>query len=602
MILRALRAAGCAVGFAGIALAPGATRAADATDGLALVHVEANVGSASGGHLALLVGDRLHHFQVDSSGPEAGRLLQVREDWEPARFRYGTLENRPLHVAWVPLSAAQLDRVRDRLRRSFLEQQREREALRRAGDDVAHLEALRGAGPGVPVAAAGLLDPARPGTARPTGLRDRIARELGAGFLERERRRTAEGRAALGLPGPGTSPDLLLQRREHLAVEWALRALAEAWPLAPRVSIEAPGAAALNADERRVLRAFAADLDRSVLALLRSARPDRGQALLLATARRLALARSLASGRLVLLDPLPARPPTLSARELATLRPELEATLAIARRAWREERQARLAAPLDEPRLNRLEQSAARTRELQRAAADSSIGVRVPSGLGALVPARSRAIPVAAQPGAALDRALAASIARREALEARFDGRYAYHLLRRNCVHALDALLTDSLGREGWPVAGDDFVPWLYFARARAGLPGARVERLSSYRERALADLYAREAPAWVYARESNRLFSAVYRYRPRDGSFLFFTSDAVAPRPIFGAANLAWALGDGLLGLASAPFDRGHRLRSAGRGLFFSAPELVFLNFRKGSFDAASLEADASGGGTRQP
>jgi hypothetical protein len=36
-----------------------------------------------------------------------------------------------------------------------------------------------------------------------------------------------------------------------------------------------------------------------------------------------------------------------------------------------------------------------------------------------------------------------------------------------------------------------------------------------------------------------------------------------------------------------TAPFDDGRRLRAGFHGAFFSLPELVFANVRKGSFDA---------------
>ena len=42
-----------------------------------------------------------------------------------------------------------------------------------------------------------------------------------------------------------------------------------------------------------------------------------------------------------------------------------------------------------------------------------------------------------------------------------------------------------------------------------------------------------------VYLRESNVLTSTIYRRNPDDSVFLFFTDDAVPPRPVFGALQL---------------------------------------------------------------
>ena len=52
------------------------------------------------------------------------------------------------------------------------------------------------------------------------------------------------------------------------------------------------------------------------------------------------------------------------------------------------------------------------------------------------------------------------------------------------------------------------------------------------------------------------------------------------------GAVNLGYGLGQGLAGVFTAPFDGGRRFRSGFYGAFFSLPELVFANVRKGSFD----------------
>ena len=116
------------------------------------------------------------------------------------------------------------------------------------------------------------------------------------------------------------------------------------------------------------------------------------------------------------------------------------------------------------------------------------------------------------------------------------------------------------------------------------------MERLPGHRERELNALRSREGALRLYARESNTLSSRIYRRRDADGSFLLFTDDVFWPRPLFGALNLAWSAGDAALGLLTAPFDRGRRLERAGKGMLFSVPELVFVNIRKGSFDAAGL------------
>ena len=77
-----------------------------------------------------------------------------------------------------------------------------------------------------------------------------------------------------------------------------------------------------------------------------------------------------------------------------------------------------------------------------------------------------------------------------------------------------------------------------------------------------------------------------LFRVQPRDSIFLFFTDDAVLPRPLFGAVNLVTGLAASAAGLAMLPVDGGEMLWAGLRGALFSLPELIFRNIRKGTFD----------------
>ena len=95
-----------------------------------------------------------------------------------------------------------------------------------------------------------------------------------------------------------------------------------------------------------------------------------------------------------------------------------------------------------------------------------------------------------------------------------------------------------------------------------------------------------------VRAREATTLTSQIYRHRHTDGSFVLFASDAGLARPLYGLVNLGYASAHTLVGVASAPLDRGQRFERGARGMLFSLPELVGLAVRKGSFDARAFDA----------
>ncbi len=569
------------VGLLAVALGP---VRADASDGgLAFVHVEANVGGASGGHSALRVGDRVYHYQL---GDE--RLLDLdRVDWDVFRFRYNVLENRPLKLAHLDVDARTQRTVADRFTSVLLRQRRERAEMAELGRDAALLEATLGRRSGVPTPAAGLFDP---GAEPPPGA-----------LALAERLRSALGADRIALPEAIESTPGAAQRyREALALGFAVRMLGDGRPLARDAWVAAPGAA-LDAPERASLRALQRGLEDAMARLLAvRARPDRAQPLLVALARHRAAERSLATGRLHLVDPFPAEAPSLGRREVRKRRAELSAVADFLDERVRGERSARLngEAP-HEHDLARLEALAARAREYRRGAEEDR-PVREPGDV--LVPRRNRdlAVPAPAPPGASAR--VAALREEHDALRAARETHWHYDLFGRsgeNCVTQLGHTVNEALGDPQGPLGGRvdpdawlRFWPLMFFRDVEEQLAVSRVEALPAHRLRLRADLDERDGRLTTRLRESNTLTSAVYTPREPDGSFLFFTDDLLLPRPLFGAVNLLWATGDGMLGLFTAPFDRGARLVRAGKGALFSVPELFFVNIRKGTFDAATLPA----------
>jgi hypothetical protein len=136
-----------------------------------------------------------------------------------------------------------------------------------------------------------------------------------------------------------------------------------------------------------------------------------------------------------------------------------------------------------------------------------------------------------------------------------------------------------------------NFIPFLSADAVRREYRVVASERWPSFRERRVAAQEARE-PRWrVRLRESNTLTATAYRPPSSDSAFLFFTDAAWPARPLFGAANLLYATGAGVLGLATWPTDGGRRLSSGAWGIVFSLPELAFINMRKGG--TAYVELD---------
>lgn len=551
--------------------------------------VEANEGYAAGGHVALRLDDAVYHLQNADDG-----LLQLRRDPAVAfRLQYALFENRPIHVTRLAVDAGTVARLHAALDERLVRENADRARLAALDADVALFDQLArrettGAGVVWPVRAGGYF--ARDGhCAAVAAVRDRVAAQRGAGDLTQRRAAVRAALAALELQpaaaaavaadAPPAPPATAAIRLRELAEQLeALDVLANAPVLRTDALLGDPDAAPLSDAERDALAATAEHMRAGLAALPFSVRPDWGYPLLLGLARLAAIEASLADNRLLGLDAWPADevapplpPPRVRDEFFAALDAQTAAVLA-------RERAACLgAAPCAAYDYARLESALNRRADLLRARRDGSAPRGSPDLLPPARPLWRSDLPLA-RCGAAraeADRAAArrAAAAARQAVAARRD----YQLVSRNCVTELLALLDGAAERPAerppWQA-----IPFVSAAALAGQFPVISRETWPSLRGS------VRPASWRDWVREHTTLTAAGYRPSGQDSTFLFFTDDTVAPRPLFGAANLAVGLADGALGLATWPFDGTRRLVAGFKGALFSLPELAFVSLRKGT------------------
>jgi len=543
-----------------------------------VVHVTANTGLAAGGHLALRIDEHAYHWEVH----EHGFLVLAREEWRTFALRYGTLENRNMRLLRLGLAPKQRTRLEGALLRFWRAEQ----------GDLAHLEALslerrwhqhlEGADP-PRLAGAGFFDDGLPGEPSAAALRERVMRALGPAALTDERTRV-EARIATAVGD---------ELRDALLLRQALIALLQARGLAAGALVDPAAelgeAGGLSIRERESLTDLAARLERSVVRLVRSPRPDRGRPLMLALARHQAVTRSLEYGRFLFLDAISDQRVILDP-EASALHRDLVAELATrAAEGWRRERQALGSTPLDETAYNLLEESATGLSEMT-AALDRGQPLRA-RPLGRLIPNRPGAVDPM-RDSKPLEGRAADAAAREERFRAKVAERYAYDLIRHNCATEIEAVLAGATGLDAGPIA---FIPaGLARGVATSDLTQETVD-LPSHRRRRVAELARQEGRLRVALRESNTWTSTVYAGSITDDAFLFFADGTPWTRPLLGAANLVYGLGQAAVGLATAPFDRGRRAWSGLRGAFYSVPEMVGFSIRKGRYDLLPRSASQS-------
>jgi hypothetical protein len=456
-------------------------------------------------------------------------------------------------------------------------------------------------------------------------LRATIRRRKGADFLVAELRRMNQGLSAhtIELPdldGVRVSPEELprvaetasqeyLNKRllwESLAILEYARPLESAAIMDPvRCGVRAEDAR-LSQRERRLLQAYGVRLETALLGLLESQRPDRGFSLLLATARHQLVQRSLELDRLLVLEPFSPDAVTIPATTVDKKRALMGRLATRARLTLSDVRgEVFTRSSLDEASYNRLENSAGRYYEIQRGVSEHR-AVRVERRR--LIPSRPRFVVASRPTQAPLTLRAKHAVARdnftryrRQVGEA-----YGFGLITRNCatelVRSINGAFPDSaerideLGGRLGPGEALSFIPFRLFDEVQERLRVTESALLPSYRKRRLAQMYRQENPITAYLREFNTLSSTIYRRSDDDGAFLLFTDDVLWPRPLYGILNLAYGLVTAGVGALSWPLEGDRRIKAGFRGAFFSLPELVFANIRKGSFEFVSDGATAQG------
>jgi hypothetical protein len=600
---------------------------ADTGRSLEFLYINANEGSASGGHAALKFEQQVFHFQH----VEPGLLRLFRDDFAAFEFAYGFQENRTIRGHSIEVAEDFFIALREAFTRRLLIQNQQFAALQALYDDHALISGLQNPGTArhlplnalgyflsdyrageSPASVAGNADNTSPQLIQ---LRQAIGNEYGADFLAGKRLQTWQILQSL-------KPDLSVaitdlsddnfkvadasfarRYRDQLLNLAALDVLHAAMPPIGESLIRATlPKFQLKPAQLGKLANFRQRLFNDLVELMRSRRTDWGFPLLVGMARLHALDDSIASGYLTLLDrsrQIPDQPQNASV-DADTLPSALQYTQQVFNAAAS---QLNDAEELDERGYAELELSATALLQLHRPT-DGKQLLKLPH----LTTAPTRAgtaelvnLPLSAAELAQNESSIAEQL---DIFQDRLLDLYDYQLLSRNCATEIFRVINQTLasfaGREplespsqaslrllgGYiDEQGLNNIPFLAYARvADEYRVGTSFERLP-YRERQRRELY-RHAPEWqVDLQESNPLSSTIYHWNDTDAAFLFFTQDQIWPRPLMGSLNLAVAGGQALYGLFSWPWDGGDNLHKSLKGIFVSLPELLFCNIRKGSF-----------------
>lgn|GEM_PF-5725135 len=174
-------------------------------------------------------------------------------------------------------------------------------------------------------------------------------------------------------------------------------------------------------------------------------------------------------------------------------------------------------------------------------------------------------------------------------------GEYSYHLLFQNCTSELFRILEEEVNKNpNWkkelktfqkPNLDLSFVPFVAFGRAKEIFP---IQALHTYPS--LHQMLRKEKPSIA---NSMTVTSNIYKINPYDTHFLFFTDESIWTRPLLGFGNLLYGIALTGYGTMDWIWTKGKKrtLQRGLLGIFFSFPEVVFFNIRKGTFPYATAK-----------
>ncbi|WP_445370150.1 hypothetical protein ACH518_11380 [Methylomonas sp. HW2-6] len=581
------------------------------------LYIEANEGNASGGHAALRFGDRVYHFQH----VEPGLLRLYRDDFAAFRFAYADQQNRTLHGHRIEVADAYYHALQETFDSRLAQQNRELSVLRALQEDADlsrdlqdseqvpqlrlralgyFLEEYRAAP--IPAAAAGGDSPEL------AALRAAALQKYGPDFLAQKRRALwqelltltpddlAQASASVQPAGRLTFAQQYKNRLLNLAALDLL--LAGKSPRADALLTLSGAHYRLSEAQQNTLIQYRDQTRADLLRLLHSERPDWGYPLLVGMARLHALQQSLAGGYLTVLDRRAAdADPYAPAVDLPTALQYSRQLLSAAN--------AQLAAAqaLDERGYATIEHGANAVFALERALSEQPAAA-LPRFSNTPDKSASADWPRPPLPAATAEAYRAGAAARLADYRRQLFERYAYHLVQRNCVTEIFQLLNATAAQASATVDASDLatlseqalgayldghfpnpIPFVAFDRVGERYRTVASYQLPAYRDRQIRERYRTAPDWWVDLQESNSLTSSLYRWQGSDAAFVFFTQDAVWPRPLQGGVNLAAAALETGFGLLSWPWDAGQHVTKGMKGWAVSLPELVFFNIRKGSF-----------------
>ncbi len=576
--------------------------ATDESYSLDYVYVNANTGQSSGGHSAIRLGDIVYHFQYFPD-----KIFHIiREPWKEFRYAYGIQENRTIYINKIRLSKESFHFFFERMNEIYLYQKKELDNLEKLENDLRIVESIANGDGTVYLKAAGYFSPNSNKKGNYYFLKSKINSALGQNYLLKRlgliRSKLNNFKIPLrqiihvDLKKNSFPRSIEIFSTDYLEMLFLLKALEF---LIEENHLNAGGYFSYSDNSKFSMNpiivnqfsSYAKHLEEEILRLLQSNTGNTGYPLLVTLARYLVIQKSISEKKFFFLDSfgknhfLVVGEAIRNKSFLTGIFKQVSKEISILFSNLNNEN-------LSETQYTILEDKVNREREILHGLEESR-AIRINFEL--MLPSKEESVYLYRFENANDSPGALTSIykANRDKYALALQEKYSFNLFNKNCTteifHSLNSFFKEgeieSEEKLGGVIKGNDplvFVPvYAYYAVGKEyqvtdekTIPSLRTIMLNNKSNGILFSI-----------RESSTLTSQFYKFNKEDSLFIFFTDDVIWQRPIYGLVNLIAGFGELGFGLGISPFDKGERLIKGMQGIFFSGPELVFFNIRKGTF-----------------
>ncbi|AOP35937.1 hypothetical protein A0128_05740 [Leptospira tipperaryensis] len=573
------------------------------------IYVDANTGQSSGGHTGIRVGNKVYHYQYF---PDDIFHL-VRESYDDFAFSYNILSNRTSVLTRLDWNSKEISILESGLNHLYLVQFKHLQNWEILKKESKFFEELNS-----PEKKIGLRATAYFTNKQNSKITKDLKKELESRFgklflfelenrLKEEVLSSENGLSEVRFPSlpermaadrfPFFSQGPYLKIRDTLEGILLCQILKEEWGLNSELLIDDPKKA-LSEKEIELLKTFFQRQKESLLQILEEKDPGWAFSALVALGRMQAIQQSLESGFPIFLSSFPEDSPLIykeAARDQEAVRHisgETSSIVSLAR-----EKISNLNS-ITEKEYQIWEDATNRAFELQEGLANA-IPVRMAAGK--LIPQRENyfLIPMFLPENSKLREYSKISRERESEYHSRLKKLYPFHLLSENCTTEILRSVQTNFDTKEQSFPGEkiklllspSLIPFYasYSVSKRWKNSGDTI--FLSYRRKKLEEVLRNKPGLKTLLKESFTQTSSLYKSNREDHFFPLFTDDVFWARPLYGIVNFSAGVGLTAAGIFSLPLDKGERLQKGFQSAFFSLPEFIFFNIRKGTFPYVEMK-----------